>query len=65
LVISGILDFPIKINHREFEYKYAMQIESDEKEQDLFIEFLGASNKNRVFKYENVAESNEENSRAF
>jgi hypothetical protein len=42
-----------------------MQIESDEKEHDLFIEFLGDSNKNRVFKYENEAESNAKNSKIF
>ena len=43
-----------------------MKIESEEKDQDLFIEFLGTSDKNRVFKYENGEQSkNEKNSRIF
>ena len=42
-----------------------MQIESNEKEQDLFFEFLSDSNKNHVFKYENEAESNAKNSKIF
>ena len=34
-----------------------MQIESEGKNQDLFIEFLGSSEKNRVFRYENGDQS--------
>ena len=54
--MSGILDFHVIKNLNKFEYKYAMQVKSEDKEH-LFIEFLGKSHINRFFIYDSREES--------